>query len=196
MLNITKAGEPRFFKTFKQKINPENREGFSKIALRTKEYILEHEQKVKESFYCVYCERKIDADKSHIEHVRPKAGHQFPHLFNDYNNLAASCNSIDTCGNKKGHDYTEEFINPIEEDPNEFVTYEISSGRIVANGVDFEERTEYTCGLLNLNDNQELLRARKNILVQLHKSGDQVLEWIDYFNEFPSLISFYKRFLL
>ncbi len=97
-------------------------------------------------------------------------------------------------------DKIQEISHPINKlltrNPNEFMTYELSTGRIVANGADFDKKTEYTCGILNLNDNQELLTARKNILIQLHKSEDQALEWIDYFNEFPSLISFYKRMLL
>lgn len=38
---------------------------------------------------CAYCEREIDENNTHIEHIKPKSGY-LNRCF-DYNNLIASC---------------------------------------------------------------------------------------------------------
>lgn len=193
MLNITKVSEPEEMKQFKNKIRPQNWEGFnSEIKSLIKNNILENEQTVNGVQLCVYCERKIKPENSHVEHIKPKTSNQFPQLFDKYENMVASCNSINSCGSFKGSKYDGKFINPIENDPAEFMTYNFATGEIVSKNDNVEERVEYTCKILNLNGCRELVEARKTMLLGLNGSKDLGKGWIDYCEEFFSLREAYK----
>lgn len=75
-----------------------------------------------QGFLCCYCERKIDDDHSHIEHFKPQSEYREFEL--DYNNLHCSCNGDDVgvckkplhCGHKKGNNYDEILICPLQSD--------------------------------------------------------------------------------
>ncbi len=48
---------------------------------------------------CVYCEKTIDRENCHLEHLQPRRS--YPHLAFTYTNLAQSCNSGKHCGQRK-----------------------------------------------------------------------------------------------
>jgi uncharacterized protein (TIGR02646 family) len=195
MLNITKTVEPDEVLRFKRASRPQSWNDFTlEIKHTITEHILQNEQKIGSKSYCVYCERKIKSYQTHIEHIKPK--NVFPNLFDKYENLVVSCQSNQSCGHAKGNNYNDKFINPVEEDPENFMTYEFSTGEIIpVDNTDqaLKERVEYTCDILRLNQCRELVQARKTILVQLFQSADRGISFIDYYDEFLSLINCYKR---
>ena len=193
MLKIHKAPEPSFFSDFKKKEAPKNWDAFSPIAQQLREYILTNEQTIGDETLCVYCEKKVSQVTSHIDHVRPKGGGKFPKLFDKYQNLTVSCQSKGHCGHAKGGSYDAKFINPIEENPGDFMTYEISTGKIVPVASSKHDRVKRTCDILKLNSCRELLNARKRVLIELSRTKDKGASFIDYYPEFPTLIEFYRR---
>jgi uncharacterized protein (TIGR02646 family) len=195
MLNIQKMSEPEYLQEYIRIQKPKNWDDFTpQIKQKIKETILENEQKIHEDCVCVYCERIVDSGGSHIEHIKPKD--KYPQSFKAFDNLTVSCNSPVTCGHKKGNFYDAKFIHPVEDNPHLFMTYEISTEKIIPQNNSFEDRVNYTCEILNFNKNAELLNARKTVLLQLIASGKNAIDWIDYFNEFNSLIYYYKEEIL
>lgn len=197
MLKINKAAEPDFLKNYKKKYNPQNWDDYKNdnIKFELKKYIAYNEQKINENNLCVYCERKIDIDNNdgHIEHIRPRD--KFPQYFQEYNNLAVSCNSKNSCGNKKSGKYESKFISPVEENPEEFITYDEFTGEIIPKDERNKERVEYTVEeVLNLNE-YNLCRARKIVLMELNKAKNcGYFECIsDNYEEYYTLIEFYKK---
>lgn len=197
MLKIDKAEEPEFLKTYKKKYSPHNWDdyGNENIRFELKKYIADNEQNKRGNHFCVYCERKIEVDSNdgHIEHIRPRD--KFPQYFQDYKNLAVSCNSNNSCGNKKAGKYDSKFINPVEENPEEFLTYDEFTGKIIPKDDNKKERVKYTIDeVLNLNE-YNLCQARKIVLLQLNKALENgYFEAIaDNYDGFYTLIEFYKR---
>ena len=197
MLNIIKVAEPEDMNKFKRKHKPQNWDDFTpEIKSVIKKNILENEQTINRTQLCVYCERKISPENSQIEHIKPKASNKFPQLFDKYENMAVSCDSKDSCGNYKGSRYDEKFINPIENDPSEFMTYNFATGEIISKNESERERVKYTCDILNLNNHKELVDARKTMLIQLHNSSDKGRSWVDSCDQFFSLREVYKSEIL
>ncbi len=196
MLKITKAGEPDFLKKYKKKYRPGNWAGYDRenIRERLKAFIFECEQKYAEVSCCVYCEKAVGQDDSHIEHIRPKS--VFKKYEQDYSNLSVSCGkdggSDRTCGHYKANSYADDFIHPAEDDPASFMTYEIMTGKIVPLSDD-GKRAEYTINLLNLNHNK-LVRFRKTLFVWLKNSVTDEEELSYYYKYgFPVLLEYYKK---
>lgn len=180
MLKVNKTEEPDFLKEFKRKNNPRNWDDYNNgiVKKEIKEHILLEEQ----NMYCPYCERVIDdIDDSHIEHIMPKDLH--PNKFQDYDNLLTSCNDKLSCGNIKGNYYSDDFINPVIENPTEYLQYDIKTGEINpihTNGL-FYNKAKYTIDKLNLN-NHKLVQARKTFLEQVdymvEESKKEFLEYL------------------
>lgn len=213
MLKINKKAEPDFFKDFKKRYKLKNWEEYNKkdldgkgieVKRKLKIFMLEEEQKG----YCPYCERKIlkykksDVEKNelekflkeqvHIEHIIPKS--LKPQLFEKYDNILSCCTSRETCGFKKGNEYSENFINPVLEDPKEYFEYDIKTGEIRPKNIEQEKRikAEVTIEILNLN--QERLKNQRytllKLLMQIHKMED----FSYYKNEnFPSLVEYFEN---
>lgn len=196
MLNITKSPEPDFFKKFKKKNKPKNWAECSPITTKLRKHILETEQQhLAEAFFCTYCERKVTMQNSHIEHVKPKCeSGEYSHLFADYNNLTISCKSNNTCSNKKDNDYSKDFINPIEENPSKFMTYNVMTGDITATKAIHKDRVKATCNTLGLNS-YELTKARRTVLIGLKKMRKYMAldDVIANFKKFPTLLNFYRQ---
>jgi len=116
-------------------------------------------------------------------------------LFADYHNLTVSCRSKNSCGQKKDNDYHDDFINPVEENPSDYMTYEVMSGKVVPANDSAQARVESTCKMLGLNSCYELLRARILVLLSLNAYREKGLldYYIDTFEQFPTLIDFYRR---
>ena len=101
-----------------------------------------------------------------------------------------------TCGSIKGNRYDEKFINPVIENPMEYLEYDLSSGNIVpiySSGEKYE-KARYTIDLLNLNYSK-LSEARKSFAIELNNLFEE--SDFDYYKEaikrFPTLIDFIKE---
>jgi len=200
VLRVNKNIEPAFLLEFKRKSTPKTwndyNDGNIKIDIKT--FILKNEQ----SEYCPYCEKAIyNINEGHIEHIKPRD--LFPKLFQEYNNMVVSCNEKNSCGNAKQNKYSKEFINPVIENPKEFLTFNLASGEIIPTYKDAQDirnkRALYTITLLNLN-NYILKDARKNLIQILEvyrENYDEFACYLQYFlddgHSFPSLIKFYME---
>lgn len=200
MLRINKNIEPDFLLKFKRKNIPKNWSDYNKgtIKSKIKAFILDNEQ----SKFCPYCEKAIyNINEGHIEHIKPRD--LFPKLFQQYSNLLVSCNEKNSCGSVKHNKYSDEFINPVIENPKEFLTYNLASGEIIPLCKDVDDirnkRALYTIELLNLN-NYILKDARKNLIQILEvyrEEFEEITVYLQYFlddgHNFPSLIRFYME---
>ncbi len=78
---------------------------------------------------CCYCESRISAADSHIEHFKPKGNPAYAHLQLDYGNLHASCTLAPTgsadehCGHKKGNSFPANLVSPLDSDCATHFTY-------------------------------------------------------------------------
>ncbi|HPF90975.1 MAG: TIGR02646 family protein [Flavobacteriales bacterium] len=110
---------------------------------------------------CVYCEKKLNDDHGHVEHIKPKAGpNGHPHLCYVYTNHAQSCMTHNTCGQRKGNE-----LLPIEPGPGCNAGWSLSTDGTIeaAVGITQERQTavEQTRDILGLNDNAELVDERR-----------------------------------
>jgi len=200
VLRVNKNIEPDFLLEFKRKNTPKTWNDYNdeNIKSKIKNFILEKEQ----SKYCPYCEKAIyNVNEGHIEHIKPRD--LFPKLFQEYNNMVVTCNEKNSCGSAKQNKYSKEFINPVIENPKEFLTYNLASGEIIPTYKDAQDirnkRAIYTITLLNLN-NYILKDARKNLIQILEvyrENYDKFESYLQYFlndgHNFPSLIKFYME---
>ena len=110
---------------------------------------------------CVYCEKQVPADRGHVEHIKPNAGpNAHPHLCFTYTNLAQSCLTRNTCGQKKSN-----AILPIEPGPNCNADWTLSTDGTIEPRPNIAQAREAevtrTRDLLGLNDNADLVDERK-----------------------------------
>ena len=202
MLKIFKTPEPNFYKEFKKKCKYTNWEQYnSNLGIEIKRELKKHMLKEEQNYYCPYCERKIITKyeteniddilkkKSHIEHIIPKSIK--PQLFQEYNNFLVSCTDKETCGMAKENSYSNNFINPVLEDPQKYFEYDIKTGEIRARKISFEDKlkAEETIKILNLNQ-PRLKNARYTLICQLHFTEDLSI----YEDEnFPTLVEYIKK---
>lgn len=181
MFKIIKEKEPEFFKDYKQRIKPLSWKDYSyEIKQELKNYMFEKEQ----GYFCPYCELVINLENSQIEHIKPKD--KFPKLTGEYSNYLVGCTNSATCGQHKKNTWSDNFINPTVENPEDYLTYDIMTGEIIPKkneGIKYEKAKE-TINILNLN-NKKLCEARRTLI--LNK------EYIDFFENFPSLKEYLKR---
>lgn len=147
-----------------------------------------------QNHYCPYCERIIQNEqgKCHIEHIKPRS--TFSKLSREYSNLILSCDNRNTCGNRKGNEYTEEFIDPVIDEPNEYLKYDLSSGEIYA--IDNNPKGTYTINILNLNQKnlKEMRRNKMYTFVDLDMATQlELIDWeMEHMGkqgcEFPQMI--------
>ena len=211
MLKVNKKDEPEFFSEFKRKKNPKHWDVLNKtenlhIKPELKSYMLKNEQKIGNKSYCPYCEMILSSENNdlkedkecHIEHIKPKS--KFANLTFDYRNFLTSCSENKTCGNKKQSTWDNKlFINPVEENPEEYFSYSIRTGKIIPKkeiGLEYEKAIK-TIEILNLNENK-LCDYRKSYINQIlnsiknSRNNDEKIEIINYFDELPTL----KKFLI
>lgn len=196
MLKVNKQSEPDFYKKFKKKENPTSWNDYNKFKIKTdlKKFMLENEQ----DGYCPYCEQKIDFSKeeSHIEHIKPRNG-GYPELFQTYDNMITCCNEKSTCGNAKKDRYDDRlFINPAEENPEEYIDYDIMNGKVIPkylNGVGCE-KAKYTIELLKLN-NIKLVELRKRMIETMRYLDKEDLDMYIQNKDinFISLVKYMRR---
>ena len=196
MLKICKTLEPDFLKGFKKNQKPKTWKDFNfKIKGELKNHMLENEQKIKDNYFCPYCERKITVEKSQIEHIKPKD--QFPQLFSNYENFITGCLNIESCGSKKGNKWSELFVNPVTDEPDKYFSYNRMTGEIIPRKDISEkelEKVEYTIKILNLNGDKRLLKGRKSVIKMIENYqktyDDEILREISENLDFPTLRNF------
>lgn len=156
MLHIQKGDEPQFLIDFKKKYPKKHYDSDEFAACRP---VLKAELIKEQKGLCAYCCGRITEDKAHNEHIEPRhPGKYASNRTLDYNNIVASCNNSETCGNKKGNKYdADKFVSPLQEDCEDRFTY-YPNGKIIGD--------EYTIELLNLNS-YELKNARKAVIKAL-----------------------------
>lgn len=126
---------------------------------------------------CCYCEQRIDADSSHVEHLRPRA--RFPKEIFRYQNLLASCNGNpgnpekDCCGKKKDRWFTDDMVSPLQPDCEERFRYTASGQIIPRNQGDLG--AQETIDQLGL-DNPKLRALRRQIADVLIASWEVLSE--------------------
>jgi len=117
MKYIRKRPEPAELRTYKAAANNHWVPTYQDLPRATKHAI--HQALLSEQgWICGYCEQRIDAANSHIEHLRPQSRYRAAQL--DYENLIASCQRETAqgeplhCGKHK-HDWydAELFISPL-----------------------------------------------------------------------------------
>lgn len=197
MLKVNKEQEPDFLLEYKKKYTPKSWDDYNRDDIRNniKENILVIEQ----DEYCPYCEKRIYTNNDgHIEHVKPRD--MYPKEFQNYNNLMISCNEKNSCGKYKGNKYSDKFINPIEENPEEYLTYNFANGEIIPIN-NHEMSNEYlkaknTIDTLNLNS-YELRNARINLIDILGVYTGENKQYLQFFlddrHNFKSLIRLYME---
>ena len=206
MLKVNKKDEPEFFSEFKKKEKPKDWKDLDfEIKRKLKKYMLDNEQRIDNKSYCPYCEiilfsENIDLKedkKCHIEHIKPKS--KFGNLTFDYKNFLTSCSDKNTCGQSKGNKWDNLFINPVKENPEEYFSYSIRTGKIIPKkeaGLEYEKAIK-TIEILNLNENK-LCDYRKSYINQIlnsiknSRNDDEKIEIINYFDKLSTL----KKFLI
>jgi len=143
-----------------------------KLELAYRKY---NHRQVKESLQamfsgkCAYCESHIaHIGYGHIEHFRPKS--KFPDLCFDWDNLMLGC---EICNGKKykGEKFPESkeggpFINPVEENPDDFFDFEFDPDTGVANVISKNERANTSEKELGLN-RLELVKHRSSVVCKM-----------------------------
>jgi len=164
MLKINKSIEPKFLLEYKKNKSPQIWDDYNDNELKNsiKGFILNEEQ----NNYCPYCEKIIRRnDEGHIEHIKPRD--KFPAYFQNYDNIIVSCNEKLTCGKIKENKYSDDFINPVLDNPEDYLIFNLANGEIIPRCNDDNDikkkRANYTIETLNLN-NYTLKDARKNLI--------------------------------
>lgn len=102
----------------------------------------------------------------------------------------AGCLENQSCGSIKGNRWDDNFINPIEIDPEKYFEYSISTGEIIPKyetGIKYKMAVK-TIDILNLN-HKKLCEIRKTMILEILNVN---IENIKYINKFPTL----KKFLI
>ena len=101
---------------------------------------------------CMYCESKVThVDYGDVEHIKPKS--KFPDLTYEWSNLGYACGKCNREG--KGNKYDDHFINPYQDDPENYL---IPFGSVIF-ARDGNGRGEITIDIVNIN-RPELLEKR------------------------------------
>jgi uncharacterized protein (TIGR02646 family) len=127
---------------------------------------------------CAYCESKIThIDYGDIEHFRPKA--HFPNLCFEWNNFLLSCG---ICNGKqyKSDIFPEAadggpLINPLEENPDDFLVFEFDVQTNLANVLFKNPRGELTRNILGLN-RLDLIKYRSSVIKKIFYVAQKALE--------------------
>lgn len=99
MLHILKNEEPQFLTDFKKK-HPKKDYDSEEFAQHRP--VLKAELIKEQKGLCAYCCGRITHEKSHNEHIEPRnPGKYASNRSLDYTNIVASCNTSETCGNKR-----------------------------------------------------------------------------------------------
>lgn len=153
MRKITKGLEPPELTTWKRK-NPHGQ--YTNLSHIERQAI--NEAARSEQFgLCAYCCKKIDAQKSHNEHI--EARHLAPNRQLDFDNIVASCNTRKQCG--EAHDSLPLPLTPLMVECETELKFYLS-GKVVG----ITERAENSIAVLCL-DSRAIQEERKQMVDNL-----------------------------
>lgn len=149
MQKITKKEEPFELSQWKCQ-NPSGRynelEGIIKYAIRS--------ACVSEQFgLCAFCCKRINPKKDSSHNAHLKSRHQFPQYSLEWDNIVASCNTLESCG--KYQDKNCPPLSPLMEECESELQFSIT-GEVAG----LTERADSAIGIFNLN-NPALINSRK-----------------------------------
>ncbi len=172
MKHIVKCPEPSSFQSWNKKNPRADWDDFSK----TETYQELRECLINEqAMFCCYCEIALRQNSdAHIEHFKPKS--KYPAERFAYNNLFACCEYKDSCGRKKGSDYFDNLISPLDKNCQLRFTY-TGNGMIIPSD-EKDTLAKKTINLLALNC-KRLRNQRQSIIKVLDDGGIT----IDYLKE-------------
>ncbi|MEB3193446.1 MAG: retron system putative HNH endonuclease [Snowella sp.] len=132
MRYIQKQEAPPEFTQWKEQNPLADYERLGKKASNKIKKIVHQSLLTEQGYICCYCQRRIDLNNSHIEHLKPKDENLYPELALDYNNLLASCQKMNKkgeprhCGSLKDNWYDEKLmVSPLEENCAEYFSYTV-----------------------------------------------------------------------
>lgn len=99
---INKSSEPTTFERWKQANPAATFDDLGNGTNHALKQAVKNSLIAEQKYICCYCENRIDASSSHIEHLLPRCSHSQKQL--DYANLLASCEADGRkshCGHKK-----------------------------------------------------------------------------------------------
>jgi uncharacterized protein (TIGR02646 family) len=200
---IRKTSEPQDFADWKAQ-NPQM--GWDEFQSHKSRRLRLQDVLLKEQGYiCCYCEREIDEDRGHFEHVMPRSCKTEDGVTEgrqrelDYHNIVFSCTKVVakqqvdekddkiTCGHQKGDWYDETlFITPLQEECESVFRYKDDGTVVPANGSDSDKARE-TIERLKLNGEPLdvgfetfLIRERKTTIAGLWKTWEKEYSDKDY----------------
>ncbi len=184
MKRIVKGEEPASFLRWIRQNRGGNWNDFSgcDVYRELKQGLIEEQ-----GFLCCYCEVALKKNTdAHIEHSKPKD--RYPGERFSIRNLFACCQHGDNCGHRKGGNYFDELISPLDADCQSRFTY-TGNGKIIPADKD-DSFAQRTIDLLALNCNR-LKRQRETIIKTLdhddvaedllRQSLDNCIEWYNGF---------------
>ena len=169
---IRKKLSPDFFESEKSQQSFKDDPAWNNLHCKTQlRFHLMNEQ----NQLCIYCERQIDENNTHIEHILAQTDN--PQLRFNYSNLVVSCNgdqckpivkdkyqpkNVHSCGHKKDDDLDiDKFLNPVKDvNIKKYFSYNKTTCAICCSGKE-STKANYTINLLNL-DNPRLNNERFN----------------------------------
>ena len=113
MKRIAKGPEPNAFSSWKAADHMAHRPRWARVP-RSERGAVHASLMREQGFLCCYCEARVTAEDSHVEHFRPRD--TFEGLQLDYDNLLCSCQrnlkggEPRHCGNKKGRWFKEDLL--------------------------------------------------------------------------------------
>lgn len=190
MKHIVKGSEPSSFQSWKKKNPRADWDDFS----RTKTYQELRQCLIDEqAMFCCYCEIALRQNSdAHIEHFKPKS--KYPAERFAYNNFFACCEYKDSCGRKKGSEYFDDLISPLDANCQSRFTY-TGNGKIIP----FNENDEYaqrTIEVLALNCKR--LRLQRESIIKILDNDETTTDYlkqslancIDWYNGFFTVIRY------
>lgn len=192
MKQIHKEDAPDFFLDFCHRNRPKVWEDIAPIRKELRGHLL-----CEQGGCCAYTEMRINSDENcHIDHYYTR--NLYPEKTFDYRNLLVSCNS-ENYGAKykdkqvKGKDDYKKLINPIEDNPSDYMEYTFM-GEVQA--LDGNERGKATIECFHLNE-RNLLNRRKNAICSFvsmkHDFNED--ELVEIVGEFETMLrQLYKQF--
>ena len=154
MKYINKEKEPPHFLKWKakDKMYQRNKPNWNRLPADLKRDI---KQSIlsEQGYICCYCERSIDEEDCHLEHIKPRKKH--PQYQLDYDNLSCSCQfelekgEPRHCGNSKGSWYdANSFVSPLDQNCEGRFTYTFDGCIYAISG---DKAAEVTIVKLKLN---------------------------------------------
>lgn len=197
MKYIKKNQPPEEFIEWKNKTNEDWQPTWKKFRRNPVKRSVRESLLEEQGYICCYCEKRINQEDSHIEHLKPKdTNNIYSHLTLDYNNLLASCQGEKEntstipvhCGHKKDDWYDEALmVSPLDSNCADFFRYTEDGQILPTTDLDKKPAAEQTIKRLAL-DIDKLKRMREQAI-------EGILDTIDTLsnNEIKKLINGFEK---